>query len=64
MSEAEMVVENRFGIGRRVSGEYIFLLPVPRTISEDDALQLAAWIVAMHADDDKWQQMLERVRNT
>jgi hypothetical protein len=41
----------------------VFLKPVPQELSEDDALLLAAYLVSMVADSDKWERVLTAVEN-
>lgn len=54
---------NKFMVG--ISGARItFLRPVPHTISMDDALNLAAWLVALADGRDKFPAVLEAVQST
>jgi hypothetical protein len=41
----------------------VFLRPLPRTMTKDDALNLAAYIVAMTCNDEKWQRTLDAISN-
>jgi hypothetical protein len=41
-----------------------FIRGVPPEISIEEALELAAWIVAMFDSGDKFQKMVEEIRNT
>lgn len=45
------------------NSDVVFLRPLPQRLSEDDALLLAAYIVAMVADSDKWEATLSAVEN-
>lgn len=54
---------NRFLVGGGAL-KIIFVKPVPREITKDDALNLAAWLVALADDDGKFQPLLEAVQNT
>ena len=58
-----MDTNNRFlvSIG---GGHIVFLKPVPLKISNDDALNLAAWLVALADDDGKFAQVLKDVLET
>jgi hypothetical protein len=60
--ESAIDVTNKFGIAR-TNGEFVFLLPVPRRLSEDDALLVAAYIVAMCANTERWKAILSAVCN-
>lgn len=44
-------------------GSIVFLRPLPQRLSQDDALLLAAYLVAMVADSDKWEAVLTAVEN-
>lgn len=48
---------NKFAIGVRGS-QVAFPVGLPATMSKDDALVLAAWIVAMADDGAKFDQIL------
>lgn len=39
----------------------VFLRPVPQRLSHEDALILAAWLVAMVADDEQWDEIRKGV---
>lgn len=43
--------------------DIVFLRPVPQRLSKDDALLLAAYIVALVADSDQWEAVLTAVEN-
>jgi len=54
---------NKFLVG--VNGDSIlFMRPVPPRLTYDDALLLAAYLVALADRDDKFQAVLEAVQNT
>jgi hypothetical protein len=44
--------------------DIVFLRPLPQRMSYDDALLLAAYIVAIVADSDKWEAVLTAVEST
>jgi hypothetical protein len=53
---------NKFLVGTQ--GERIVMLfPAPRSLAREDALNLAAWIVAL-ADRGEFAPLLEAVKNT
>jgi hypothetical protein len=54
---------NKFLVGVR-RDSISFPLGLPATMSKDDALMLAAWIVALADTDDKFSKLLEAVRGT
>jgi hypothetical protein len=54
---------NKFLIAKR-GEDFIFLRPLPSQLSEDDALLVAAYIVAMCADTERWKDVLQAVCNT
>lgn len=59
---AEIETFNRFFVG--LAGDRIcFLRQIPSVISKDDALLLAAYLVSMVGDDERWQQVLTAVQN-
>lgn len=51
---------NKFMIGTQ-GDSYLFLRPVPQRISKDDALVLAAYIVAMNCNEEEWQAVYQAV---
>lgn len=58
---------NDFWLGCRVDGVYSFALPMPRQMNRDQALRLAAWIVAMDMrfdDEPTFEQILAAVQRT
>ena len=64
MGEAAEPVDtrNKFLV-TSMRGQIGFMSPVPRIISEDDALLLAAYLVAMVADQGRWEKVLAAVEN-
>lgn len=59
----ELDTSNRFRVG--VSGAHIVMLRPPRgSITKEDAINLAAWLVALADDGDKFRATLEAVENT
>ena len=59
---AEIDTTNRFLVSM-AGRDIVFLRPLPQRLSEDDALLLAAYLVAMIADSDKWEAVLTAVEN-
>jgi hypothetical protein len=58
----EIDTTNKFLVG--VQGDCIvFLRPVPRSIPKEDALLLAAYIVALVGDGIGWDVLLSAVQN-
>lgn len=58
----EIDTSNVFMVG--VSGGRIILLKPPRgSFSNEDALNLAAWLVALADDGDKFPAILDAVQN-
>lgn len=53
---------NRFLVG--VQGEQIAILKLGRSMSKDDALNLAAYLVALADDDGTFPSILAAVQNT
>lgn len=57
---------NKFMVaaGKLPSGEpaMAFLRPIPQTVNYQDALLLAAYLVAMVGDDEQWQKTLTAVQ--
>lgn len=59
----ELNTENRYAVG--VSGANIVILRPPRgSMSKSDALNLAAWIVALADNDGLFSATLDNVRST
>jgi hypothetical protein len=54
---------NRFMVSMRGDGLLVPIRPV-QILTKDDALNLAAWLVAMADDNDEFPVLLEAVRNT
>lgn len=54
---------NHFLVGVRGDGLIVVNQPVG-VISRERALNLAAWLVALADRDDKFEKLLEAVRNT
>jgi len=54
--------ENRWFIGRQ-AGDLVILRP-PHRLTKDEALVLAAHLVAMVHDDERWQEILAAVQST
>lgn len=60
---AEIDTTNKFLVSKS-DGGFVFLRPLPQRMSDDDALLLAAYLVAMVADSDKWEAVLTAVENS
>lgn len=43
------------------NGDIVFLRPLPQRLNKEDALLVAAYIVAMIADSDRWEAVLTAV---
>lgn len=54
------------GASERKGDEIVFLMPCPRILSQDDAMNLAAWLVALldPPKDEEFAGLLQAVRNT
>ncbi len=54
---------NKWGVSSQ-RGKLGLLFPqFTASMSNDDALLLAAWLVSMVGDDDRWKEMLEAVQS-
>lgn len=58
----ELDTSNRFMVS--AAGPNISIMRTPTTITRDDALNLAAWLVAMADREDKFPALLDAVQNT
>ncbi len=54
---------NKFLVSGRSDGVVIGVLP-RGVIKDEDALNLAAYIISVVADDERWAEVLEAVQNT
>jgi hypothetical protein len=63
MNDGPIDVTNKFLIAKRGDEEFVFLRPLPQQLSEDDALLVAAYIVAMCSDKERWKAILQAVCN-
>ena len=55
---------NKFFVSMSVGGD-VFILRRPGSLSRHDALNLAAWLVAMAQENEgEFEKLLEAVRNT
>ena len=61
--DGEIDVTNKFLVAAQ-GGEIVFLRPVPQRVSHQDALLLAAYLVAMVGDDAQWAATKTAVENT
>lgn len=56
--------ENKWGVSS-ASGKLGIMFPkFTSAMNDDEALTLAAWLVSMVGDDERWQEILEAVQNT
>jgi hypothetical protein len=60
----EIDTTNRFLVGTDGIGITFPLIAVPRRLSKADALNLAAWLVALADDGNEFPALLEAVNNT
>lgn len=63
MAADEIDTSNKFMIGMHGDG-LVFMRPVPRRMSQQEALLLAAWLVSIVGDDELWARTLKAVQNT
>lgn len=54
---------NKFLVGG-AGDDIIFFRPLPQRLRPEDALLLAAWIVAIVGDEDEFLRVLHAVQNT
>ena len=59
----EIDTTNKFFVASDGRG-IVFLRPLPQRLGHDDALLLAAYLVAMVADSDRWERVLKAVEST
>jgi hypothetical protein len=57
------VNDNKYLVTLDGRGNIAFLQPLPTCMSKDDALLLAAYIVAIAGDAEKWQAVLSAVES-
>jgi hypothetical protein len=62
-NESAIDTTNKFLIGKR-GDDFVFLRPLPQVLTEDDALLVAAYIVALCSDTERWKDVLQAVCNT
>lgn len=60
------MAENRYMMGVQIPDKVVMLRPIPTLLTKDEALEVAAWLVAladpdMGAEGGKFQQKLEEV---
>lgn len=60
---SEGVLFNKFFVGVQ-QDDIVFVIPVPKRISKADALNLAAWLVALSDRDDEFPALLKEVQET
>lgn len=56
----EINTTNKFLIGLQ-DDNIVFMKPLPQVLTENEALLVAAYIVSMVADEDRWQSYLRAV---
>jgi hypothetical protein len=61
---AEIDTFNKFFVAVALGGKIVILRPPRRAMSIDDALALAAWIVAASSDKKRFDTIYEAVCNT
>lgn len=54
---------NKYMVGSSASGVYV-MAPLPQWFKKADALNLAAWLVAIADDNDEFPELLEAIKNT
>ena len=59
----EIDTTNRFVVAGQ-GEDLVFLLPVPQRITREDALLLAAYLVALADHENRFQAVLHAVMNT
>jgi len=47
-----------------VQGENIIVMNLKNPMTKEKALRLAAWLIVLADDEDKFEELLEAVRNT
>lgn len=62
MNDDKIDTTNKFLVAGS-GNDIVFLRPVPSRISHQDALLLAAYLVAMAGDDEQWERTLKAVQN-
>ncbi len=62
MNDDDVDTMNRQGVGMR--GERVVILSLRADFSKGEALNLAAWIVALADEDGAFARLLRAVRNT
>lgn len=63
MPDIEIDTFNKFLVAAQ-GDAMVFLRPVPQRLTHQDALLLAAYLVAMVGDDEQWLKTLAAVENT
>lgn len=62
---SEIDTTNKFMVSMYMSGDLLIQLPPPRIIPPADALNLAAWLVALaEKEDGEFAKILDAVRAT
>ncbi len=58
------MADNKYMVARQ--GDYTIVMNPPKRMLDEDALEFAAWIVAMSPPplQDKFSEILDEVRNT
>lgn len=60
----EIDTTNRFMVAARGNGELVIMMPPLAPLSTEDALTLAAWIVAVTGEDERFAAILAAVQST
>lgn len=63
-SNMDIDTSNEFIVGAIGDDLTVMLAPRLQHISKDQALRLAAWLVAMADDDNKFPEILKAIQNT
>ena len=59
-AEQEMDTSNKFIIGGR-GHNLVFIRPVPQEISNDDAVNLAAWLIVLTGAQEEILKLVEEI---
>jgi hypothetical protein len=64
MADEPVDTRNKFWVGVGGQDEIVLLNPPPERFSREDALNLAAWIVALADRGGRFAEVLQAVRET
>ncbi len=54
---------NKFMVGGQ-AGKVVMMMPPRGPMTHDEALTLAAWLVSIVGDDDRWEEILKAVQGS